>query len=85
MKMFLQKFMFQIGLKKVFFITEAKNTVSWTFSVNDLKAEEFVGTFYEKELQKANEKEFRVVKVIKIKYNKRMLNRKATIVLLTFG
>ena len=81
MKMFLQKFMFQ----KVFFITEVKNTVSWTFSVNYLKAEEFVGTFYEKELQKANEKEFRVVKVIKIKYNKRMLNRKATIVLLTFG
>ena len=35
-----------------------------------LKWEEIVGTYYEKELQKRNQKEFRVEKVIKRKGNK---------------
>ena len=35
-----------------------------------LKCEEIVGTYYEKELQKRNQKEFRVEKVIKRKGNK---------------
>ena len=35
------------------------------YVISDLKGEEFVGTFYEKELQKTNQKEFRVEKVIK--------------------
>ena len=30
--------------------------------ITDLKCEEIVGTFFEKELQKANKKEFRVKK-----------------------
>ena len=34
---------------------------------NDLNGEEVVGTFYEKELQKTNHKEFRIEKVIKRK------------------
>ena len=29
-----------------------KNTVTWTYVMNDLNGEEIVGTFYEKELQK---------------------------------
>ena len=33
--------------------------------ISDLKGEENIGTFYEKQLQKINQKEFRVEKVIK--------------------
>ena len=33
--------------------------------MRDLKGKEIVGTFYEQELQKANQKEFRAEKVIK--------------------
>ena len=44
-----------------------KNIVPWTYLVNDLKGEEIIGTFYEKELQKANQKKFRIEKVIKKK------------------
>ena len=38
--------------------------------INDLNGEEVIGTFYEKELQKTNQKEFRIEKVIKKKGNK---------------
>ena len=38
--------------------------------VNDLNGEEIIGTFYEKELKKSNEKEFRTEKVIKRKGDK---------------
>ena len=38
--------------------------------ISDLKDEEIFGTFYEKKLQKTNQKEFRVGKVIKGKDNK---------------
>ena len=38
--------------------------------INDLNGEEVVGTFYKNELQKANQKEFRLEKVIKRKRNK---------------
>ena len=68
--------------EKVFVVKKVKNTVTWTYFISDLKGEEIVGTFYEKELQKTNPKEFRVKKVIKRKGNKLMLNGKATIVLL---
>ena len=51
-------------------IKKVKNTVLWTYVISDLKGEEIVGTFYEKELQKTNQKEFRVEKVIKRKGDK---------------
>ena len=35
-------------------IKKIKNTVPWTYVINDLKNEEIIGIFYEKELQKAN-------------------------------
>ena len=35
--------------------------------ISDLKDEEIVGTFYEKELQKTNQQEFRIEKVIRRK------------------
>ena len=38
--------------------------------LNDLNGEEIIGTFYGKELQKANQKEFRIEKIIKIKRDK---------------
>ena len=51
-------------------IKKVKNTVPWTYVISDLKSEEIFGTFYKKELQKPNEKEFRVEKVIKRKGDK---------------
>ena len=51
-------------------IKKVKNTVPWRYVTNDLNGEEIVGTFYEKELQKTNQKEFRTEKVIKRKGNK---------------
>ena len=47
-----------------------KNTVPWTYEISDLNGEEIVGSFYEKELQKTDQKEFRIEKVIKKKGNK---------------
>ena len=38
--------------------------------INDLNGEEMVGTFYENELQKVNQKEFRIENVIKRKDEK---------------
>ena len=64
MKIFLQKPMFQIG-EEVFGIKKVKNTVPWTYVISDLKGEEIFRTFYQKELQKINQRQFRVEKVIK--------------------
>ena len=57
----------------------------WTDVSNDLNGEEIVGTFYEKKLQKTNQKKFRVEKVIKKKVVSYMLNGKTTIALLIVG
>ena len=38
--------------------------------INDLNGEEIVGTFYAKDLQKTNQKEFRIEKIIKRKGDK---------------
>ena len=38
-------------------IKKVKNTVPWTYVVNDLNGEEIIGSFYEKELQKTNQQE----------------------------
>ena len=56
--------------EEVFVIKKVKNTVPWTYVINDLNGEEITGTFYEKELQKANQEEFRIEKVIKRKGDK---------------
>ena len=48
--------------EEVFVIKKVKNTVPWRYVVRDLNGE-VAGTFYEKELQKTNQKEFRVEKV----------------------
>ena len=56
--------------EEVFVVSKIKNTVPWTYVINDLNGEEITGTFYEKELQKTNQKEFRIEKVIKRKGDK---------------
>ena len=56
--------------EEIFVIKEIKNTVPWTYGINNLNGVEIIGTFYEKELQKTNQKEFRIEKVIKRKGDK---------------
>ena len=56
--------------ESLFVTKKVKNTVLWTNVNNDLNGEEIVGTFYENELQKTNQKEFRIEKIIKKKGNK---------------
>ena len=56
--------------EEIFIVEKIKNTVPWTNVISDLNGEEIAGSFYEKELQKTNQKEFRIEKVIKKKGNK---------------
>ena len=56
--------------EEVFLIKKVKNTVPWTYVINDLNGEEITGTFYEKELQKTSQEEFRIEKVIRRKGDK---------------
>ena len=51
--------------EEVFVIKKVKNTVPWTYVINYLNGDEIVGIFYEKELQKTNQQQFRVKKLIK--------------------
>ena len=55
---------------EVFISSKIKNTVPWTYVINDLNGEEIIGSIYEKEFQKANQKEFRIEKVLKKKGDK---------------
>ena len=56
--------------EEVFVISKIKNTVPWTYLIKDLNGEEITGSFYEKESQKTNQKEFRIEKVITRKGDK---------------
>ena len=60
--------MFQIGLKVL--LLQKLKILSCGQVVSDLNSEKIVGTFYEKELQKINQREFRIEKVIKRKGDK---------------
>ena len=51
-------------------INKVKNTVPWTYVISDLNDNEIIGTFYERELQKTNQQEFRIEKIIKKKGDK---------------
>ena len=53
--------------EEVFKIKKIKNTVPWTYFIDDFNNEETTGTFYEKELQKIDQLEFKIEKVIKKK------------------
>ena len=56
--------------EEVFVIKKNINAVPWTYVIDDLDGEEITGTFYEKELQKIDQQEFRIAKVIKKKGDK---------------
>ena len=73
--------------EEVFVIEKVKNTVPWTYAIVDLNGEEITGTFCEKELQKTNQEEFRIEKVMKRKGKviKYMLNGKDIIIHLIVG
>ena len=51
--------------EEIFVTKKVKSTVPWTYVISDLNGEEITGTFYERELQKTNQQEFRIEKVIK--------------------
>ena len=53
-----------------FIISKIKNTVPWTYVINNLNGEEIIDTFYEKELEKINQKGFRIEKILKRKGDK---------------
>ena len=55
--------------EEVFVVSKIKNAVPWTYLISDLNGEPITGSFYEKELQKTNKKEFRIEKVLKGKSN----------------
>ena len=48
--------------EEVFVISKIKKTVPWTDVISDLNSVEIVGSFYEKELQKTAQEEFRTEK-----------------------
>ena len=56
--------------EEIFVIKKIKNTVRWTYNINDLNGEEIIGTFYEKELLGTNQQEFLIEKIFKRKNNK---------------
>ena len=51
--------------EEMFMIKIEQKSVPWTYVISDLNGKEIAGTFYEKELQKTNQKESRVEKVTK--------------------
>ena len=51
-------------------MNKIKSTALWTHAISDLNGEEITGSFYEKELQKTSQKEFKIEKVLKGKGNK---------------
>ena len=53
--MFLQKVTTNWS-EEAFMIKRVKNTGPWTYVINDLNEEEIVGTFYENELEKTNQR-----------------------------
>ena len=53
--------------EEIFIIKKIKNSVPWTYVINDLNGEEIIGTFYENELQGTSQKEYRIEKVLKKK------------------
>ena len=59
--------------EKVFVVSKIKNTVPWTYVINNLNGEEITETFYEKELQKNNQQEFRIEKVINYMSNGKVM------------
>ena len=71
--------------EEMFVVNKVQNTAPWTYLINDLNGGKIYGSFYEKELQKTDQKEFRIEKVIKKKEINYLLNGKVMIIHLTVG
>ena len=56
--------------EEVFVVRKIKNTVSWVYVINYLNGEGIIGTFYKKELQNTNQREFSIEKVLRRKGDK---------------
>ena len=56
--------------EEIVVVSKIENTVPWSYIVSDLSREEITRSFYEKELQKTSQKEFRIEKVLKRKGDK---------------
>ena len=54
-------------MEDVFVVSKIKNTVPWTYVINDVNGEEITGSFYEKELQKSIQEKIRIENVFKRK------------------
>ena len=65
----MQKGIYRIGQKKDSLLKKLK-ILFHGHVINDLNGEEIIGTFYEKELQKTNQQEFRIEKILKRKGDK---------------
>ena len=61
-KIFFAKGYAPTSSEETFVVKKIKNTVPWLFVISDLNGEEIVRSFYEKELQKTNQKKFRIEK-----------------------
>ena len=71
--------------EEVFVVSKIKCTAPWTYVINDFNGEEIIGIFYEKELQKTNQKGFRIEKVSKKKVINHMSNGKVMTIHLIAG
>ena len=71
--------------EEVFLVNKIQKTVPWTYLINDLNSEEIKGSFYEKELQKTGQKEFRIETVIKKRVMNYLFNGKVMIIVLIVG
>ena len=56
--------------EEVFITSKIKNIVPWTYAISDFNGKPITGSFYKQELQKINQKEFRIEKVLKRKGDK---------------
>ena len=53
--------------EEVFITKKIRNTIPWTHVINDLNGQDIFKIFYEKELQKIDQQEFRTEKIIRKK------------------
>ena len=71
------------GSEEILVIQKDITAVQLTYVIKDFIWEQLVRTFYERQLNKANQKIFRIGKIIKKKGNKLYLKWKTKIILLT--
>ena len=71
--------------EEVFIVNKIENTVPWNYTISDLNGEKIIGSFYEKESQKTNQKEFRMEKVLKRKGDQLHVKGKGMIIHLIVG